>query len=134
MTAKRSTARKTKGRKPGSSLTLREQNRTNGYKLLRQGCTKAQVAKTLGVSWGTANRWTKQLKTRHTRQRDRKRCGRPSKLTSSQRAKLKNMLIIVDFHQGTRWRIRRVAEVIEEEFNVKYSVSQVWRVLRSLGF
>src|SRR5208337_2248373 len=88
MKAKARTAKKTRNKKQDSSLTSREQKRNIGYKLLSQGLTKAAVAVALDISWVTANRWTKQLEAEEAKQRDRKRSGRPKKLTSSQRSAL----------------------------------------------
>ncbi len=137
MTPKRSTAGKTKGGKHISQLTLREQKRNVGYELLRQGCTKAQVAKAVCVSWVTANRWTKQLQTKKARKHDKKRSGRPVKLSISQRAKLKRILKNGAQQYGyptELWTLKRVSEVINKEFDVKYNTTHVWRVLRSMGF
>jgi len=137
MTAKARTAKKTGSKKQGSSLTSREQKRNIGYKLLSQGLTKAAVALALDVSWVTANRWTKQLEAKEAKQRDRKRSGRPKKLTGSQRSTLKRILKkgAVRYGYPTElWTLKRVAEVIRKEFGVKYNTTHVWRVLRSLGF
>lgn len=124
-------------RKPDSSGTLREQKRRMGYKLLRQGVSRAQVAKRLDVSWVTANRWMKWLKARGEGSwHDRGRSGRPQKLTGAQKRKLKRILAkgALEYGYPTKlWTLKRVAEVTEKEFHVRYNVTHVWRVLRSLG-
>lgn len=108
-----------------------------GYKLLRQGVSRAQVAKRLDVPWVTANRWMKWLKSRGERSwHDRGRSGGPQKLTGAQKRKLKRMLAkgALEYGYTTKlWTLKRVTEVIEEEFHVMYNVTHVWRVLRSLG-
>jgi transposase len=137
MTAKKRTAGKTRGGKHSSPLTTREQKRSVGYELLRQGCTKAQVAKVVGVSWVTTNRWTKQLQAKKARTHDKKRSGRPEKLTHSQHTKLKRILKNGAQHYGyptELWTLKRVTDVINKEFGVKYNTTHVWRVLRSMGF
>ena len=125
------------GNKPSSSGTLREQKRRMGYELLRQGHSRAEVAKQLDVSWITANRWFKWLRSRGKDSwHDKSRAGRPQKLTSSQRRKLKRILKGGALRYGYKtelWTLKRVAEVIEREFKIKYNVTHVWRVLRSLG-
>lgn len=137
MAAKKSRTRKTRSTKTGSSVTLREQTRKRGYKLLRQGKTKAEVAKQLGVSWMTANRWTKQLKERYASWHDKKRVGRPVKLTRTQHTALKRILkngALAYGYPTELWTLKRICEVIKREFGVKYNITHVWRVLKSLGF
>lgn len=137
MLAKRSTARKTRSGKHSSSLTPREQKRNFGYQLLQRGLSKAAVAMALNVSWNTANRWSKQLKAKQTRKRDKQRVGRPRKLTGKQLATLRRILKKGAIRYGyptELWTLKRVGDVVEKEFGVKYNTTHVWRVLRSLGF
>lgn len=125
------------GNKPSSSGTLREQKRRMGYDLLRQGRSRAEVAKQLGVTWVTADRWFRWLKARGKDSwHDKPRKGRPQKLTGSQRRKLKRILKRGALRYGYKtelWTLKRASEVIEKEFGIKYNVTHVWRVLRSLG-
>jgi len=127
-----------RGSKPGSSGTLREQKRRMGYKLLMQSRSRAEVARKLDVTWVTADRWLKWLRSRGKDSwHDRSRSGRPQKLTRSQKRKLKRILKKGALSYGyptELWTLKRVAEVIEKEFHVGYNVTHVWRVLRSLGF
>jgi transposase len=91
----------------------------------------------LDVSWVTANRWSKQLEAKQTRKRDRERVGRPRKLSSKQLAALKRILkkgALRHGYQTELWTLKRVGDIIEKEFDVKYNTTHVWRVLRSLGF
>lgn len=63
--------------------------------------------------------------------------GRPSKLTEKQQQRLKEILIRGPLARGyltDLWTLKRVAEVVEKEFGVRYNVTHVWRVLRDLGF
>lgn len=123
--------------KPDSSGTLREQKRRMGYQLLRQGVSRTEVAKRLGVRWATVNDWMKRLEAEGKRSwHDKQRSGRPQKLTGSQKRKLKRILKRGALKYGyptELWTLKRVAEVIEKEFGVEYNVTHIWRVLRSLG-
>jgi transposase len=127
-----------RGSRPSSSGTLREQKRRMGYELLMQGRSRAEVAKQLDVTWMTANRWFRWLKSRgRDSWHDKNRSGRPQKLTRDQKRKLKRILKKGALHYGyptELWTLKKVAEVIEKEFQVRYNVTHVWRVLRSLGF
>jgi transposase len=137
MPDKRKTTEKTRSGKRSSSLTTREQKRNTGYQLLQRGLSKAAVAMALDVSWVTANRWSKQLKAKQPRKRDRQRIGRPKKLNNRQLAALKTILKKGALHYDyptELWTLKRVADIIEKEFGVKYNTTHVWRVLRSLGF
>ena len=126
-----------RGGRSSLSATLREKTRTRGYNLLKQGNTRAQVAKQLGVTWVTANTWHKQLQTKHIQNRDKPRSGRHKKLSNTQLQTLKRILKKGALRYGYTtelWTLKRVADVIEKEFGVKYNTTHVWRVLRSLGF
>jgi transposase len=124
-------------RKPDSSGTLREQKRRMGYDLLRRGVSRAEVAKRLGVRWATVNDWMKRLEAKGKKSwHDKQRSGRPQRLTGVQKRKLKRILKRGALSYGyptELWTLKRTAEVIEKEFHVRYNVTHVWRVLRSLG-
>lgn len=108
-----------------------------GYRLLSKGVSRAEVARRLDVHWTTANRWMKWVKRRGMGSwHDRQRIGRPKKLTGPQRMKLKRILKRGALRYGyptELWTLKRTAEVVENEFGVRYNVTHVWRVLRSLG-
>ena len=63
--------------------------------------------------------------------------GGKSRLSDQQREELVELL-----KQGPKahgfptdlWTCRRVTELIEKQFAVRYDPSQVWRILRSLGW
>jgi transposase len=91
----------------------------------------------LGVSWNTANRWSKQLKAKQIRKRDKQRVGRPKKLTGKQLVTLKRILKKGSLRYGyptELWTLKRVGDIIEKESAVKYNTTHVWRVLKNLGF
>ena len=63
--------------------------------------------------------------------------GRPLKLSLEQRHRLLELLKKGPGHHGyvtELWTLQRVAEVIERHFAVNYDPSQVWRILRSMGW
>lgn len=126
-----------RAKKPDSSGTLLEQKRRMGYDLLKQGASRAEVARRVGVTWVTANRWMKRLRAKGMDSwHDKPRSGRPQRLTGAQKRKLTKILRKGALRYGyptELWTLKRVAEVIEKEFGVQYNVTHVWRVLRSLG-
>ena len=135
--ARKTAAVRARSKKPDSSGTLREQKRRMGYALLRKGVSRAEVASRLGVRWATVNDWMKRLDAEGKNSwHDKQRQGRPQKLTGAQKRKLKRILKRGALKYGyptELWTLKRTAEVIEKEFHVRYNVTHVWRVLRSLG-
>lgn len=63
--------------------------------------------------------------------------GREAKLSDGQRAKLVEILLAGPINAGyvnDLWTCRRVSEVIEKRFGVRYHLAHVWKILRRLGF
>jgi transposase len=63
--------------------------------------------------------------------------GRPLKLSVQRRQKLLELLRQGPTHHGfgtELWTLERVAAVIERRFDICYHPSQVWRILRQLGW
>ena len=127
--------RKDKGKK---GVSEREWKRRKGYELLSKGVRKADIARTLGVSWNTVGRWAKRMDNEgNSSWKDVKPPGKPSKLSGTQRQALMKILMKGALARGyptDLWTLKRVAEVIRQEFGVEYNVTHVWRVLRDMGF
>src|SRR5271166_2722252 len=116
----------------------REWRRMRAWLLIQAGWNQRQIAVVLGVREGTVSRWLARAR------RDGPRAllahpvpGRPPKLEPEQTR------LIPDFlghgaeaygFRGEVWTCARVAQVIEEEFGVSYSKSQVSRILKGLGW
>ena len=69
--------------------------------------------------------------------REAKHVGGPRKINEKQRKRLKEILVEGALARGYRtdlWTLKRVAEVIEQEFGEEYTESGVWHVLRDLGY
>jgi transposase len=63
--------------------------------------------------------------------------GRPRKLSAKQRQKLDHLLNKGPTAFGYKtnlWTLERIAAVIRKKFRVCYHVSQVWRILRQMGY
>lgn len=119
-------------------ISAREALRRRGFQLLRHGVPKVRIAEALGVSYVTVYRWDQRRKQGGSQLwRDLPKSGRPSRLTRSQREQLTAILVEGALSRGYPsglWTLKRVAEVIREEFGVRYSLPGVWSVLRDLGF
>ena len=63
--------------------------------------------------------------------------GKPPKLTDEQKRELENILLRGPLAAGfptDLWTLKRVAQVIERQFGVKYHPSHVWKILRGMGW
>ena len=124
--------------RPKGSAAVLEQRRRQAIALLEQGIMAAKVAKAVGTSRASVTRW------RQAYEEGGKpglaaqpHPGRTPKLTEKQRQRLGRLLL-----QGPRkhgygtelWTLARVVEVIAVTFGVDYDPSQVWRILRALGW
>jgi transposase len=106
--------------------------------MLKQGMKPAMVAKTLGTSLVSVGRWRKSCRVGGVEALAAKPVpGRPLKLSLAKRRRIASLLQKGPIHHGFAtelWTLARVAEVIERHFRVSYHPSQVWRILRSLGW
>jgi len=115
----------------------RERVRRRGFAMLAAGVPKVDVARKLGVAYKTVWQWEGRLRrTGPEGWRDRRQPGRPTMLTKAQRRRLLKILVrgaVAYGFETDLWTLKRVARVIRREFNVRYNVTHVWRVLRDLG-
>jgi transposase len=115
-----------------------ERVRLRAARMFEQGTSQAEVVRRLGTSRQNVSRW-------HARWRQggraalraAGRAGRRPKLSAAQRRRVERALL-----KGARahgfdtdlWTLARVAVVIEQTTGVRHHPSQVWRVLRQLGW
>lgn len=113
-----------------------EQRRRKGMRMLARAVTQAEVARTLEVSRQTVSNWARAAAADAQAWR-RKPLGRPGGLTDAERARLSKLLVdgaVACGFPTELWTLARVGALIEVQFGRVYSTTQVWRVLRSLGF
>lgn len=115
-----------------------EWRRMQAWHLKQLGWKQRDIAVALGVSEAAVSQW---LTTARILGPDALRSrpipGHPARLTVDQRRLLPDCLWHGTEAYGFRgdvWTCARVARVIEEEFGVSYSKSQVSRLLRDLGW
>src|SRR5260370_24044357 len=116
-----------------------EERRLEGGRLLKAGrLSQAEVARRLGVRRATVSAWAKSVEAGGMRGlRQRKAPGGVSKLSQEQQKKLKRLLNRGALNCGfatERWTLRRVAELIEGEFGVRYHPNYLNRLLKGLGY
>jgi transposase len=114
-----------------------EHRRLEAAEELLRGMTQARVARKFGVSRTTASRWNRAL-AGHSLERLRKRKapGRPSRLTSSQRAEVIEIFALGSRASGfetDRWSTARLAQAIQARFGIRYDPDHVGRLMHRLG-
>jgi transposase len=115
-----------------------ERRRLEAVRLLRQGLNQSEVARRLRVVRQTVARWAaleRQGGARALRQAGR--AGRKPRLTTRQKSRLEQRLLAGPERLGyetSLWTSERVADLIEQEFGVRYHPGHVWKILVSLGW
>lgn len=117
-------------------LEALEVRRREGMRLLGKGVPQAEVARRVGVCRQTASNWAA---ARHAGARawKNKPLGRPAALAGAERRRLAKILVKGPLASGFAtevWTLSRVAQVIDREFGVQYSIVNVWHILRAMGF
>jgi transposase len=114
-----------------------QRRRLRGGRLLLRGETQAEVARRVGVTRTTVSDWNESLAEGGLEALKRRPRGRPAGLDAAQRRELLKALTTGALAEGfptELWTLARVGRLIERRFGRRYSESQVWRILVSLGF
>jgi transposase len=115
-----------------------ERRRFEALRLLRQGLNQSEVARRLRVVRQSVARWAaleRQGGERALRQAGR--AGRKPRLTPRQKGRLEQRLLAGPQRLGyetSLWTSERVADLIEQEFGVRYHPGHVWKILVALGW
>lgn len=112
--------------------------RIEAGRLFAQGLSQAQVARRLGVSRQSASRWF-HLWQAHGEAglRGAGRTGRKRRLSEAELRQLEALLIKGPQAQGYEtnlWTLKRIAQVIQKQFGVRYHLGHVWKLLVRLGW
>jgi transposase len=107
-------------------------------RLLKEGKGIRETARLVGASPSAVWEWKRRLEEGGEEAlKARPRPKRKRRLTEEQQQRLRDLLV-----QGPRaagfptelWTLKRVAQVIEREFGIRYHPAHVWRILRAMGF
>ncbi len=115
------------------------ERRMEGVRLLEKGNqSQAEIARILGVSEAAVCVWAKKLR-KHGKDglEAKKASGRPSSLTTKDKAKLLEKMKAGATAAGfetERWTQARVQEIIVKEFGVHYHQNYISRLLHDLGW
>jgi transposase len=115
-----------------------EERRLRAVALLRKGMSQADVARELGIHRQSVYRWHRTLQEEgRGGLKKAGRAGRRPKMSDAQHEELIAILAEGAENAGYPtglWTLARVGEVIRARFGVEYDPSQVWRILRMLGW
>lgn len=124
--------------RPYGSPKQLEQRRRRAVELFKVTQSLASVSKRIGCSNSSVFRWWKDYEKGGLKALDPiPASGRPEKLKRLQKQKLEKHLLKGALSHGFAtdlWTTRRVAKLVQQEFNVDYHPNHVWRLLRSLGW
>jgi transposase len=115
-----------------------EKRRLEVIRYLAEGLNNREIGHRLKVANQTVSRWRKEYQAGGKKAlRQAGRAGRKPLLTAEQNKQLVRKLIVGPEKLGYRtplWTCERVADLIEQEFQVRYHAGHVWRILRQLGW
>jgi transposase len=122
--------------RPKGSAEALEMRRRIAGKLLKEGKGLREVARLVGASPSSVFRWKEALNAGGLAALAHKpHPGRPARLGAPQKEALLAILRRGPQAAGFStelWTLRRVAQVIEREFGVRYHPGHVWTILRAL--
>lgn len=124
--------------RPKGNAKELEVRRRIGGKLLREGRGTREVARIVGASPSSVDRWKKAIQKDGLKGLKAKpHPGRRGRLQSQQKERLEQILLDGPLAVGfvtVLWTLSRVAKVIERTFGVKYHPGHVWYILRDMGW
>ena len=116
----------------------REERRMQAWKLHEQGWKQKDIATALGVTEGAVSQWFKKAKTQGVEAlKHQPPPGATPKLSQEQRAQIPGLLqrgAEAFGFRGQVWTTKRVAQMIEQQFGVKYHPAHCSRLLRNLKY
>lgn len=115
----------------------RDSRRNKGFRMLQAGVSQTEVARRLRVSRATVHSWNKQLAHGTDPRVIAPRRGAPSRLSATDCLRLRRLLERGPVGQAAasgRWTLAGIAALIEREFGISYSRSQVSRIVRGIGW
>lgn len=124
-------------RVPGSAQVL-EARRRRAVALVRRGLSLNAAARRIGCAASSVMRWWRGFrKAGAAALQVRRATGRPPRLSGRQRQALLKQLLRSPVAHGYRtelWTTKRIAEVIERRFGVRYHPDHVGRLLAQCGW
>jgi transposase len=126
------------GMRPQGNAQSLEQRRLRAIRLLKAGESYRDVASIVGCSLSSVVRWRQSYRQAGKKGlRVKPSPGRPPLLDARQRRRLTRLLVEGPLEAGFEtdlWTLRRIGDVIHREFGVRYTIPNVWRLMRDMGW
>ena len=124
--------------RPQGKGDVLEKRRLRAIALLQSGKTYRAVAAEVGSSLSSVVRWHQAYRKKGKKAlRPRPTPGRPPLLSSREKKQLEEILLMgaVSFGYPTDlWTLKRVGQVVEKRFGIRYSIANLWKLMASLGW
>jgi transposase len=127
-----------KGMRPYGKAEQLEKRRLKAISLLKSGMSFREVGEQVGCSLSSVVRWNQAYRQCGWRGLQPKpNLGRPALLSPRQKRQLQEILLRGPMTLGyptELWTLKRVGEIVARRFGIRYSVSNLWKLMRSLGW
>lgn len=124
--------------RPHGQPEMLEKRRLKAMALLKSGKTFRETAVQVGASLSSVVRWHQAYRKRGREAlRPRPIPGRPPLLSPRKKKRLEKILLrgaLVAGYQTDLWTLKRVGQVIEAQFGIRYSVANLWKLMARLGW
>jgi transposase len=124
--------------RPNGTSQQLEKRRLQAIAMLESGKSYQTVANSLSASLSSVVRWVQAYcQEGRAGLKANPIPGRPARLSVRDQAKLERILLKGPLQAGyptDLWTLRRVAEVIEQRFQVSYHPGHVWKLLVGMGW
>lgn len=124
--------------RPHGSPQQLERRRRRAVESLNKGLSLSAVAATVGCSVSSVFAWREAFRAEgHEGLNSKPVPGRPSRLNQRQKNALTRMLLKGAQSTGyptDLWTTRRVAQLIQSRFGIRYHPNHLWRLLTALGW
>jgi transposase len=124
--------------RPNGTYQQLEKRRLQAIAMLESGKSYQTVANSLSASLSSVVRWVQAYcQEGRAGLKANPIPGRPARLSVRDQAKLERILLKGPLQAGyptDLWTLRRVAEVIEQRFQVSYHPGHVWKLLVGMGW
>ena len=115
-----------------------EKRRLQAVRLLKAGKPYRAVAMTVGASLSSVVRWQQSYRSNGKRGlRVKPSPGRTPLLNQRQKERLARLLLQGPLEAGyttNLWTLRRIGELIRREFGISYTIANVWKLMRAMGW
>ena len=115
-----------------------EKRRLQAVRLLKAGKPYRDVAMAVSASLSSVVRWQQAFRSEGKRGlRVKPSPGRTPLLNQRQKERLVRLLLQGPLEAGystNLWTLRRISEVIRREFGISYTIPNVWKLMRAMGW